>query len=259
MSTPDESQPVVPAAASPASGASAKPAPKKENMLLNLICNIALPTLILMKFSSDKWLGPLWGLLVALAFPVCYGAWDMATRKHANMISIVGFCGVLLGGGLGLLKVSGFWFAVKEALVPSIIGIAVLVSARLKKPLVRALIYNDQIIDTARVKAALEERGTHGAFEKLLAGANKWLALTFFVSAVLNFFLARRLITATPRTEEFNSQLGQMQLWSWPVIVLPSMVMLMVILWKLLGGLQRLTGLEQDAIFRGGEKDGQGK
>lgn len=231
-----------------------KPAPKKENMLLNLVFNIALPTLILMKFSSGKWLGPVWGLLVALAFPVCYGAWDMAVRRHTNVISIIGFCGVLLSGGLGLLKLGGFWFAMKEALVPSVIGIAVLISARMKKPLVRMLVYNDQIIDTPRVNIALDERGTRDVFEKLLVGANKWLALTFFVSAVLNFFLARYLITAEPRTELFNSQLGQMHLWSWPVIVVPSMVMLMAILWKLLNGLQRLTGLDQDVIFRGGGK-----
>ena len=254
--TPGQSAPEpAPAAAT----APAKAAPKKENMLLNLVCNIVLPTVILMKFSSDKWFGPVGGLLVALAFPIGYGAWDMLTRRHTNVISIVGFCGVLLSGGLGLLKVSGFWFAVKEALVPSIIGIAVLVSSHLKKPLVKMLVYNDQIIDTARVDAALTERDTRGAFEKLLIGANRWLALTFFISAVLNFFLARHLINAEPRTEAFNAQLGQMNLWSWPVIVLPSMAMLMVILWKLLNGLHRLTGLEQDAIFRSGASDGKKK
>jgi hypothetical protein len=257
MSTPEESQPAVSAVAPAASVMSAKPAPKKENMLLNIVCNIAIPTIILMKFSSEKWLGPVWGLLAALAFPICYGAWDMAARRHTNVISIIGFCGVLLSGGLGLLKLGGIWFAMKEALVPSIIGVAVLVSSRTKKPLVRALVYNDTVIDTPRVDAALGERGTRGAFEKLLAGANKWLALTFFISAVLNFFLARHLITAEPRTEEFNAQLGRMHLWSWPVIVIPSMVMLMAILWKLLNGLQRLTGLDQDAIFKGGEKAGK--
>ena len=255
MVTPDDSQSGVPAttpATAEVSAGAAKRAEKKENMLLNLVCNIVLPTVILMKFSSDKWLGPVGGLLVALAFPICYGAWDMAVRRHTNVISVIGFCGILLSGGLGLLKLGGFWFAMKEALVPSIIGVAVLISARAKKPLVKALIYNDRIIDIARVDAALDERGTRGGFDRLLSGANKWLALTFFVSAVLNFFLARYLITAQPRTEEFNAQLGQMHLWSWPVIVIPSMVMLMVILWKLLGGLQRLTGLDQDSIFKGG-------
>ncbi len=260
MSTPDESQANITASVSPAvEAAPAKPVPKKENMLLNLVCNIALPTIILMKFSSEKWLGPVWGLLVALAFPICYGAWDMAARKHTNVISIIGFFGVLLSGGLGLLKLGGFWFAMKEALVPSIIGVAVLVSARTKKPLVRAIVYNDTIIDTPRVDAALDARGTRGAFEKLLAGANKWLALTFFVSAVLNFFLARYLITAEPRTELFNEQLGKMHLWSWPVIVLPSMVMLMAVLWKLLGGLQKLTGLDQDSIFRSSANESKKK
>ena len=62
---------------------------KHESILLNLICNIALPTLLLTVFSKEKYLGPLWGLLVALIFPVGYGIWDFATRKKMNFISII--------------------------------------------------------------------------------------------------------------------------------------------------------------------------
>jgi len=83
---------------------SAQPA-KHENLLLNLVCNLALPTLILTKFSADKWLGPLWGLIVALVFPVGYGTWDFFRRRKTNFISIVGFVSVLLSGGFGLMRV----------------------------------------------------------------------------------------------------------------------------------------------------------
>ena len=235
------------------------PAPRRENLLLNLVCNIAVPTIILMRFSSDKWLGPLWGLVVALAFPIGYGVWDFARRRHANVISMVGFASVLLSGGLGLMKLDGFWFAVKDGAVPLVIGVAVLVTAGSRRSLVRQFLYNDQIIDTVRVDAALDARGNREAFARLLKRASWWLAGTFLVSAALNFFLARYLIRGTPGTEEFNAGLGRMHLWNWPVIVLPSMVMLVAILWRLISGVQRLSGLEQEAVFRGGGEKGKGR
>ena len=73
-----------------------EPKSKPENFLLNLICNVALPTLVLTKFSTERWLGPVWGLVVALAFPISYGLYDFAVRKKANTLSILGFVSVLL-------------------------------------------------------------------------------------------------------------------------------------------------------------------
>jgi len=219
-------------------------------MLLNLICNIAVPTVVLMKFSTDRWLGPLWGLVIALIFPVAYGIWDFATRKKMNFISVLGFVSVLLSGGLGLMKADGFWFAVKDAAVPSLIGLAVLVSLRTKNPLVNQLFYNDQIVDVPRVDAALAERGERPAFEKLMRNASIWLAVSFLASAVLNFGLARYLLKSPPATPEFNEELGKMHILVWPVIVIPSMVVMMTVFWKLITGLSKLTGLTTDEIFK---------
>ncbi|MDE2817308.1 MAG: hypothetical protein OXK81_11510 [Chloroflexota bacterium] len=50
--------------------------PKRENPLLSILLNIVIPVIILMRFSSDEWLGPMYGLLVALAFPLAYGIFD---------------------------------------------------------------------------------------------------------------------------------------------------------------------------------------
>lgn len=224
--------------------------PKRENMLLNLVCNIAIPTVVLMKFSTDHWLGPLWGLVIALIFPVTYGLWDFATRKKMNFISVLGFVSVLLSGGLGLMKADGFWFAVKDAAVPSVIGIAVLVSLRTKTPLVNQLFFNEQIVDVPRIDAALDERGERAAFERLMRNASIWLAVSFLVSAVLNFGLARYILRSPPATPEFNEELGKMHIVVWPVIVIPSMIVMMTVFWKLISGLTTLTGLTTDEIFK---------
>ena len=99
-----------------------KPAPKPENLLLNIACNIVVPTLVLTKLSTADRLGPLWGLVVALAFPVGYGAYYLATRKKTNALSILGFVSVLVSGTLALAKVGGLGFAIKDAVLPTLMG-----------------------------------------------------------------------------------------------------------------------------------------
>jgi hypothetical protein len=224
--------------------------PKRENLLLSLACNIAIPTVVLMKFSTETRLGPVWGLIVALLFPLGYGLYDFVVRQKTNVFSIVGITSVLLTGGLGLMKFDGIWFAVKEAAIPLIFGSAVLISMRTKRPLVRELLWNPQVIDIERVDALLAERGQRAAFERLLDRASIGIALSFLLSAVLNFGLARYLLTSPTGTAEFNAQLGRMNLLSWPVIVLPSMAVMMIVFWRLMTGLTRITGLELDDIFR---------
>ena len=223
---------------------------KKENLLLNLVFNMVLPSLVLSKLSTEDRLGPAGGLVVALLFPLGYGVWDFVTRRKTNFISIIGFLSVLLTGGLGLLHVGGLGFAIKEAAVPAVIGLAVLISLKSKSPLVRTMLYNDQVIDVVRVEQALHARGSRPAFDRLLVSASCFLALSFLVSAALNFGLAQYLLKSPPATAEFNAELAKMNLLSWPVIVVPSMLMMVFSLWQLLGGIKRLTGLELEAIFK---------
>ena len=223
--------------------------PPKENLLLNIACNVVAPGLMLTKGAKLLHLEPKVALLLALAFPLGYGLYDLVKRRNFNFLSALGFTSTLATGGLGLLKLAPFWFAVKEAVVPTLIGLTVIISQGTKKPLVRSLLFNEQVIDVPRVETALDGRGQRAAFTRLLSNSSWLLAGSFALSAVLNFGLARYLITALPDTLEFNEQLGRMTLWSWPVIVLPSMVIMMVALWRLLKGLERLSGLTMEEIL----------
>ena len=226
------------------------PSPKPENMLLNLVCNIAVPTVVLMKFSTERWLGPVWGLVVALIFPISYGLYDLVRRKKTNFLSVLGFVSVLLSGGMGLMKADGFWFAVKDAVLPTCIGAMVLATLRTKSPLLRQMFYNEQIVDVARVDAALAAHGKAEAFEKLMRRSSVWLALTFIASAPVNFALARYILRSPPGTPDFNAELGRMHMIVWPVIVVPSMIAMMTLFWRLVKGLSQLTGLTTDEIFK---------
>lgn len=224
--------------------------PKAENLLLNLICNVALPTAIQTWGSGERGLGPKWGLVVALLFPLGYGLYDFAARRRFNFISALGFTSVLITGGFGLMQLDGFWFAVKDGVIPGLIGLAVLASMGTKTPLVEELLLNPQVIDVVRVDAALTERNNRPAFVHLMKGSSHLLALSFFLSAGLNFGLARLIITGQPGTELFVQQLAKMHWASLGGAVLPSMAMMMYALWRLLKGLEQLTGLTLDEILK---------
>jgi hypothetical protein len=222
-------------------------APKRENLLVNIVCNVAVPALILSKLSDR--LGPRNALLVALAFPLGYGLYDAVRRRTFNFLSALGFTSTLATGGLGLLQLEPFWFAVKEAVVPTLIGLTVLVSQWTRRPLVRTLLFNETVINLPRVETALAARGGQPAFARLLAEGSWLLAGSFAVSAVLNFALARYLIRHLPGTPEFNAELGRMTWLSWPVIVVPSTAITLFALWRLLKGVERLTGLPLEEIL----------
>jgi hypothetical protein len=246
----NEPPPAIPSPDPPPVATLAPARPRAENLLLNIACNVGVPTAILTWMSSDRWLGPKGGLLVALAFPVGYGLYDFIARRRWNFISIIGFVSVLLSGGFVLLKVDGFWFAVKDAAIPGIIGLVVLASMRAKTPLVTELLYNPQVIDVEKVEERLAAHDAQPHFARLLRRSTGLLSLAFFVSAALNYALARHLLQSPPGTAAFNGELAKMHLLSWPVIVLPSMAMMMFVLWRLLRGITALTGLPLDDIFR---------
>lgn len=229
--------------------ASASAAPKRENLLINIVCNIAVPSAVLTWGSKAAWLGPKAALVVALAFPLGYAIYDLKERKKFNFISAIGFLSILITGSFALMKLDPFWFAVKEAAVPGVIGLVVLASMGTRWPLVREMLYNPLVIDVPRIDAALDERNTRSEFDRLLTNASYLLTLSFFVSAALNYVLAVYILKSPGGSEEFNAELARMNLLSWPVITLPTMAMTMFALWRLLGGLQRITGLALEQLL----------
>jgi hypothetical protein len=221
----------------------------KENPWLNLVFNAVLPGILLTYLSKPERLGPIPGLLVSLSLPIAYGAYDLIRRRHWNTFSIVGLAGISLTGGLELLKVDPFWFAVKEAVIPSVIGLAIPLTLKSSQPLVKSLLYNDQVLNTKRIEAALDERGKRPEFEDLLRWSSWGLAISFIISGGLNFCLSKWLVTAPANTPERIAQLGKLHLWNWPVVFLPSVAMMMWILFRLVRKLEEMTGLTGDDLF----------
>ena len=226
-------------------------AAKKENPLLSLLLNIALPSIILMKASGPERLGPVWALVIALAFPIGYGIYDFFDRKKVNFISVLGLVSVSLTGIFTIIKLPPEWIAVKEAAIPALIGIAILVSMRTEFPLVKKIIFNDAILNVDLVESKLDEHNKQSEFSALLSKTSYLLAGSFFLSSALNYGLAKYLLVSPPGSEAFNEELGQMTVLSFPVIVLPSTVILMFALFRLVKGLKALTGLELEQVLTG--------
>lgn len=226
-----------------------KPQPQQENMLLNILLNIVIPTLILVKGSKEEYLGPTYGLLAALAFPIGYGIYDYLRVRKTNIFSIIGIVSVMLTGGISLLKLPPQYIAIKEAAIPAIIGLICVGSTFTRFPLVRTFLYNDKVMQVNKVNTALEQYNNADAFERVLKNASYLLAGSFFLSAVLNYALAKYVVVSAPGTEAYNEELGKMMALSFPVITIPSTLVLFVAMYYLFRNITRLTHLHWEEIL----------
>ena len=224
--------------------------PAKPNPLFEILITIIVPAVILMKLSGESSLGPTRALVLALAFPLGWGLWDGWKRRKLNWLSVLGVVSTLLTGGIGLLKLDAQWLAVKEAAVPGLIGLVVLGSNWTSWPLIRVLVFNPTLFDVDRVNAALEERRNVVPFELRLRTGTMLLAATFFFSAVMNYVLARWVVTSPAGSEAFNEELGPLTLLTYPLIAVPSMLMMMALLFWLARGAKSLTGLALGDMLR---------
>ena len=229
---------------------SAIPEKKQESLLLNLLFNIILPTVILMKLSGDEWLGTKLAVIVALAFPIIYGIRDFAKTGKINFFSALGVLSVVLTGGISLLELDPKYIAIKEAAVPALFGIATVLSLKTRYPLVKTFLYNDKVLATDQIADALSRNNNQVAFERALYNASWMLAGSFFLSSGLNYLLATILITADAGTQEFNEQLGKMTGLSFPVIAVPAMIIMLATFFYLFRQITRLTGLTLDQVMQ---------
>jgi hypothetical protein len=229
--------------------------PKRESLLANLLLNIVIPTLILMKLSGEDYLGIKMAIVVALAFPVIYGLRDFIQRHKFNIFSALGFVSILLTGGISLLELDPQYIAIKEAAIPGLIGLATLISLKTRFPLVKTFLYNDKVLKVKKVALALKEYDNEAAFEATLKNASYLVAASFFVSSTLNYILARVILKSPPGTVAFNEELGKMTALSFPVIAVPAMLVMVAALFYLFRRIRQLTHMGLEDVINDGSDD----
>ena len=222
----------------------------KPNPLIELTVTLIVPSLILMKLSGQEDLGAVNALLLALTFPLAWGARDLLMRRKLNLFAALGLASILLTGGIGLLQLDTQWLAIKEAAIPGLIGLAVAVSAHTRTSLVRVLLFSPALMNVERIQQSLDQRGNGGAFETRLKAATWMLGGSFFFSAAMNYFLATWIVVSPAGTPAFNEELGRLTLLSYPVIALPSMLIMMAVLYYLARSIRELAGLKLAEALR---------
>ncbi len=226
---------------------------KKDNGLNNLIINIVIPAIVLMK--GTKWatklgieVSSVQVLIIALALPLLYGLYDLIINKEKNFIAVLGFVSILLSGIVGVLKLSTDLIAIKEAAIPFIIGCVIYFSNFTSYPIAPKFLYHDDVFDKEAINAQLDTT-KQATLKSNIKKASFFLFLSFMLSAFLNFVLAKYFIQSPTGTEAFNDELGQMTLYSYPIIVIPSMLIMIGIIWYIYSSIKKLTGLDSNGIF----------
>ncbi len=251
--------------------------PPQENPLTNILVNVIIPILALSYLSKDPellekmgktarfWhLGPLKALIIALVLPISYGVWFFVRHRKANFFSILGLVSVLLTGGLtlylwqadGSVRPSApVLFGIKEASIPLVLGLAIFVSHWTKTPLLNTFLYSPQIFDIERIVKEVKAREVMPGYAKLLFSSTIIFAASFLVSTAANFCLAQYFLggidfgNQEAAREEYNKGVAKLTGWSFAVIGVPILLILFFVLWRLVHGLRKLTGLETEEIL----------
>ena len=71
----------------------------------------------------------------------------------------------------------------------------------------------------------------------------------------MNYILARWLVTSPAGSAAFNAELAHMNLLSYPMIAIPSMLMMLAILYYLWRTIHDLTGLSLEEIVAPQHRD----
>jgi intracellular septation protein A len=220
---------------------------EKENPLINIGINVVIPSVIMTKFSSAEYLGQVYGLVVALLFPLLYGIWDLVRIKKINFFSGIGLFSILVTGGIGLLSLDRNWMIVKETAIPLIMGLAVIISEFTGHSLAKTFL--GQMLNMDLLKSEFEKENQTKQLEKLFKVSSYLLGSTFFISAILNYVLAEMILVGQPGTVEFNESLGKMTALSFPVISVPMMIMVGFIMFYLFKTIKKSTNLEIEKFF----------
>ncbi len=236
---------------------------QQDNPLANIMWNVLIPIVALsfLGKNGDKFwhVGPVVGMLIAVSLPVIYGIHHLIKTRKPNFFSLLGVVSILLTGGIAIMayKDNGtvdaeapLWFALKEAAIPFVFGVTILISHWTKTPLVRVFLYNPDFFNIPAIEKRVQENSNTTGYQKLIFSGTLLLAGSFFISMVMNYFLAMMFLKdETGSQEAFNNGVAKLTGWGFAVIGIPMMIILMVTMWRFVSGLRKLTGMENEEIL----------
>lgn len=212
------------------------------------VAGFIIPTVILLTLSDESKLGPLYGMLLSLAFPVAIELYSVFTGRKASYISLFAIIGILLIGAISLFGLSEEWLAARRAAIYIMGGIAVLAIARFKYDiLIRGLGY---ILDTPKVLVAAKTRGSSRELKRSIKGASYIFGAGLLLIGTWSYVFTLIFMTAGAGTSEFNAEYAELRILSLPLITLPFMVLVVGLLTFLLMRIEKLTGLGSEDLLK---------
>ena len=233
-------------------------AKKNDSFLENILFNIVFPVIILNKahvlFDKN---GALYSLLLALSLPFFYGLKDFIQKKKINFISAAALIGVGLTGIGAVLNFSKTFFSLKEALIPSLIGITIIVFNFLNKPIMKMFLFQSSLFREDILNAELQKQNKEKEFLYLMKKISLMLAGMFFLSGVLNFCIAIYIfkdidpnLSQEMQSQILNQQIADMTWLGYVIIALPLTVVLILIFVFLNKSLKKMIDLDLEQILQ---------
>lgn len=214
--------------------------------------NIFLPVVILLSLSDESRLGPLNALLLAVAIPAIYGIWNLLRTRKVDASSVLGVISVMMTGVIAVLELDSDLFALKEAVIPVGFAAVLLVTNRMRFPVVKLLF--DTVQRRERVERMITEQDQEPAYRKHIERSGAIWAGIMTLSGVMKFSLASLVMNANAGTREFNTQLATYELVQIPTSMLVTMVLILSLIFFIAKGTGELVGLAPSEVMRGGEK-----
>lgn len=230
---------------------------KTMKFTVDILITIFLPLLILSQFAEPYLPNTTTRWVIGLSIPFLYGLVETSRKKQFNYIAFLGLLNVLALGGLRFVpNVTTDWYAARETVIPITLMLFFFISALRKSSRFNNIFYNDQWLNIDKIEFTLEQNGNKNAIKGLLRQCLFLLAFTFFLIAVLNFMLAKTILTSPVESTKFIEQVGILNTLSFPVIVIPACIAIFLTYFRFFFGIKKITGLEFKTIFAENSKQG---
>ncbi len=231
---------------------------KETSPIANLLFNLVLPVFLLNKLSTRLGEdGPLYALIIALAFPIGFSIYDYVKLKKRNWIAILGIINLLMTGSMAIFTASPSWFIVKETALPLLFGLFIFGSIYTGTPFVEKLFLNEQLMDVTRIKESLSHFNATDLFTKHVRLSTIYFSLSFLLSAALNYYLAVDIFTpidaALSKYDQsvlMNQQVADMTSRSYLVIMVPSILATFLVVFHFFHGIKKYARLGYKDILK---------
>ncbi len=217
-----------------------RPASRRSRLTLDLVANLVWPWLVLTFASDDAALGPRWGSAVAMVAPLAHALRRRLAEGRTSVLSVLVILSIALNAVVGFLPLDAAWFAAKEAILPVVFGMLFAATALRGPGLLDELL--KELVDPAKVAAALAERGTADAFARRLRRGTLGFGGVLAGSGAAAGVLAAWMVRSPTGSPGFATELGQYTLWSYVAVNGPVLIATTLVLRDVLFALEDLAG-----------------